>query len=113
MASEDSISSSRKSVADGRGDSRAPVQRRRGSFPDKACAAQGRQTGRSTPRDRSLQSRPITCAADVTFPKRPRPANIAKLYSELSTNRFKANIEFHVDSMTTGLRDHRLIGAPG
>ncbi|QCL76768.1 hypothetical protein CFBP5877_19345 [Agrobacterium tumefaciens] len=113
MASEASISSSRKSVADGRGDSRAPVQRGGRRFPGKAGAMQEGEQGPRSPKDRSLPSRPTACAADTTFPKRRRQANTAKLYSELSTNRINASIEFHIDSMTTGLRDNRLIGAPG
>lgn len=113
MASEASISSSRESVADGQGDSRAPVQRHGEGFPDKDGTALKGKQGPRTPKDRSLPSRPTACATDATFPKRLRQANTAKLYSELSTNRINASIEFHIDSMTTGLRDNRLIGAPG
>lgn len=48
MASEDSISSSRKSTADDRGDSPAPAQRRGRSFPDKAGKVQeGEQSQRA------------------------------------------------------------------
>lgn len=113
MASKDSISSSHKSAIDGPDDSRAPIQRRGRSYPGKASAAREGEQRRCRPQDRHLQSRPAACAADATFSKRPHHANTARLYSELSTSRLNASIEFHIDSMTTGLRDNRLIGAPG
>ncbi|WP_421404235.1 hypothetical protein [Agrobacterium fabrum] len=112
MASEDSISSSRKSAADGRGDNPAPAQRRGRSFPDNASAAQEGEQGRRARKDHSLQSRPAACAADAAFPEYPSTSNTAKLYSELSTSRFNASSGLHLDSMTRGLRDNRLIGAP-
>lgn len=113
MASKDSISSSHKSAIDGPDDSRAPIQRRGGSYPGKAGTAQEGEQRRCRPQDRYLQSQPAACAADATFSKRPHHANTAKLYSELSTSCFNANIEFHIDSMRLGFRDNRLIGAPG
>jgi len=112
MASEDSISSSHKSAADGRGDSPAPAQRRGRSFPDKAGAAQEGERGQRARKDHSLQSRSTACAANATFPEYPSTSNTAKLYSELSTSRFNASSGLHLDSMTSGLRDNRLIGAP-
>lgn len=112
MASEDSISSSRKSAADGRGDNPAPAQRLGRSFPDKASAAQEGEQGRRARKDHSLQSKPAACAADAAFLEYPSTSNTAKLYSELSTSRFNASSGLHLDSMTRGLRDNRLIGAP-
>ena len=109
MASEDSISSSHKSAADGRGDSPAPAQRRGRSFPGKV---QEGEQGRRAREDHSLQSRPTVCAGDATFPAYLTTSNTAKLYSELSTSRFNASSGLHLDSMTSGLRDNRLIGAP-
>ena len=112
MASEDSISSSRKSAADDRGDSPAPAQRRGRSFPDKAGKVQEGEQGRRAREDHSLQSRPTVCAGDATFPEYLTTSNTAKLYSELSTSRFNASSGLHLDSMTSGLRDNRRIGAP-
>lgn len=113
MASEDSISSSHKSAADRRGNSRAPVRHRGRSVPYKADAAWEGEQGRRAPKENSLKSRPTACDVDATFAEHQRTSNTTKLYSELPTNRFNTSIGLHLDSMTTALRDHRLIGASG
>ena len=113
MASEDTISSSRKSAAGVRGESRMPTRHRGGNYPGKAAAAWATEPVRCPPQDHSSQNQPTACAAATIFPKHPRHANISKLYSELSTSRFTASFDFHSDSMTTGPKAYHLNGAPG
>lgn len=99
MASEDSISSGRKSPADSRGDIRMPAQRNGRSCHTRAEAMFDGSLGQYALKDRPFPNRPAACASNPTSPMRATHMNFSKLYSELSARRFKANIEFPVDSM--------------
>ncbi|WP_246669675.1 hypothetical protein [Agrobacterium sp. B1(2019)] len=98
MASEDSISGSSRSPADGRGDIQMPAQRK-GS----GCHAAVKAVFDGAPRQYALkahpfQNRPAAGAPDPTSPIRASHVNFSKLYSELPACHFKSNIEFNVDS---------------
>lgn len=113
MASEDSISSGRKSPADSRGDIRMPAQRNGRSCHTDAEAMFGGLAGQYALKDRPCQNPPTAYAFDPAWPMRVKHMNFSKLYSELPTHRSRVNIEFHIDStsarppISTGYEMHR------
>ncbi|MFJ1310017.1 hypothetical protein [Agrobacterium sp. P15N1-A] len=98
MASEDSISSGRKSPADSRGDIRMPAQRNGRSCHAGAEAMFGGSAAQYALKDRPCQNPPTACAFYPASPMRVNHLNFSKLYSELSAHRFEANNEFRIDS---------------
>ncbi|MBW9072370.1 hypothetical protein [Agrobacterium deltaense] len=98
MASEDSISSGRKSPADSRGDIRMPAQRNGRGCHTYAGSMFGGLAAQYALKDRPSQNPRAACALDPTSPMRVKHMNFSKLYSELPTRRSWANIEFHIDS---------------
>ncbi len=98
MASEDSISSGRKSPADSRGDIRMPAQRNGRSCHTDAEAMLDDSVAQYALKDRPCQNPPTACAFDAVSPMRMKHLNFSKLYSELPTRRSRVNIEFHIDS---------------
>ena len=113
MASEDSISSGRRSPADSRSDIRMPAQRNGRSCHTDAEAMFDGSAGQYALKDRPCQNPPPAYAVDPAWPMRASHVNFSKLYSELPTRRSRVNIEFHIDSTSarppilTGYEMHR------
>ncbi|MEW9525803.1 hypothetical protein MRBLRH8O_003657 [Agrobacterium radiobacter] len=100
MASEDSISGSRKSPADGRGDIQMPAQRKGSSRHAGVKAVFEGSLGQYALKAHPFRNRPAAGAFDPKSPIRAPHTNFPKLYSELPTHRFEVDIEFHIDSMS-------------
>jgi hypothetical protein len=100
MASEDSISGSRKSPADGRGDIQMPAQRKGSSCHAGAKAVFEGSLGQYALKAHPFRNLPAAGAFDPKSPIRAPHTNFPKLYSELPTHRFEVDIEFHIDSMS-------------
>lgn len=113
MASDDSISGSRKSPANSRGDIQMLAQRKGSACHVEAKAVFDRSREQYAPTDRPFPNLPAADALDSTSQRSADHRDFSKLYSELPAHRRKVNIEFHIDSMSvqppisTGYEMHR------